>query len=126
MDALSLPGGDGYECDVLGEVLDPVVALYVEPLLGELANELPVLLLEESYGVLRLVPHRECHRPPSLSVPAMDPVYLVGIMTNGVLAFFRTLSDSRVCGLAPSITSTISIAMSAREPPLDLSVENEW
>ena len=48
MDALSLPGGDGYECDVLGEVLDPVVALYVEPLLGELANELPVLLLEES------------------------------------------------------------------------------
>ena len=47
-------------------------------------------------------------------------------MTKGVLAFFRTLRDSSVCGLAPSITSTISIAMSARDPPLDLSVEKEW
>ena len=68
---------------------------------------------------------RAIARPGCASQPYILSTLLAAI-TNGVLAFFRTLRDSRVCGLQPSMTSTISIAMSAREPPRERRVENEW
>ena len=64
-------------------------------------------------------------RPRSECQPWIRSI-LLAAMTNGVLASLRTRNDSIVCGLVPSMTSTTSMAMSAREPPRERRVENEW
>ena len=51
---------------------------------------------------------------------------LFAATTKGVLDCLRIRRDSLVCGLHPSIMSTIRIAMSAKEPPLERRDENEW
>ena len=60
------------------------------------------------------MPFPFCH-PDILSI-------LFAAMINGVLYCFKMFTDSCVCGLNPSLTSTMRTARSASDPPRDRSV----
>ena len=69
-----------------------------------------------------------CKRSFSLSncQPWIKSILLAAII-NGTLLALRISIDSIVCGLKPSVISTIKMAMSAKEPPRFLrEVKAAW